>query len=154
MHFNNPLSTKNKSRNMTNINRIKTAADSQNVRNKQECRSLWRSALLLITMTFTCFGPLKSTQAVTPAPDGGYANENTAEGDNALASLTTGARNTAIGWKALFIKTTGSENTAIGDHTLRYNATGYDNKACGSSALANNTTSVHNTATGENPLYS
>jgi hypothetical protein len=137
---------------MTNTNRIKSAADSQNIGNKQECRSLLRSVLLLITMTFTCFGPLKSAQAVTPAPDGAYANENTAEGDNALLSLTTGTHNTAIGYKALFINTTGSQNTAVGDHTLRYNTTSYQNTATGSRALFNNT-GHQNTATGANTLY-
>jgi hypothetical protein len=30
-------------------------------------------------------------QAVVPPPDGGYPNFNTAEGQNALFSLTTGA---------------------------------------------------------------
>ena len=38
-----------------------------------------------------------AAQAVTPPPDGGYPNYNTAEGDNALFSLTDGASNTATG---------------------------------------------------------
>jgi hypothetical protein len=33
--------------------------------------------------------------AVSPAPDGGYAGNNTAEGTSALFSLTSGADNTA-----------------------------------------------------------
>ena len=41
-------------------------------------------------------------QAVSPAPDGGYPNGNTAEGLNALFSLTTGALNTALGGAALY----------------------------------------------------
>lgn len=36
-----------------------------------------------------------TARAVIPAPDGGYANDNTAEGENALFSLTTGASNSA-----------------------------------------------------------
>jgi len=36
--------------------------------------------------------------AVVPAPDGGYPGFNTAEGQNALFNLTTGAANTAVGW--------------------------------------------------------
>ena len=32
------------------------------------------------------------THAVTPAPDGGYAGLDTAEGQNALLGLTTGTR--------------------------------------------------------------
>ena len=49
-----------------------------------------------------------------PAPDGGYANGNTAEGTNALFSLTTGSGNTANGYQALFNNTTGTDNTANG----------------------------------------
>lgn len=45
------------------------------------------------------------TLAVTPAPDGGYANGNTAEGTNALFSLTTGGGNTASGYTALIFNT-------------------------------------------------
>ena len=36
-------------------------------------------------------------RAVNPPPDGGYPNNNTAEGDNALLKLTTGNDNTAVG---------------------------------------------------------
>ena len=35
--------------------------------------------------------------AVRPAPDGGYPGGNTAEGQSALLSLTTGTYNTAVG---------------------------------------------------------
>ena len=37
--------------------------------------------------------------AVDPPPDGGYLNGNTAEGQDALFSLTTGSSNVAIGLK-------------------------------------------------------
>ena len=30
---------------------------------------------------FACFALLQNAQAVVPPPDGGYANQNTAEGD-------------------------------------------------------------------------
>jgi hypothetical protein len=52
---------------------------------------------LLITLTLLCFGLFPKAQAVVPPPDGGYPNFNTAEGQNALFSLTTGAANTAVG---------------------------------------------------------
>ena len=41
--------------------------------------------------------------AVDPPPDGGYPNNNTAEGTDALFSLTTGANNTAIGFGRFII---------------------------------------------------
>ena len=59
--------------------------------------------------------------AVVPAPDGGYPGGNTAEGQNALLSLTTGGFNTADGWVSLRAVTTGSFNTAIGAGTLLAN---------------------------------
>jgi len=91
---------------------------------------------------------------VLPAPDGGYGNDNTAEGTNALFSLTTGTHNTAIGSKALFSNTTGHGNTATGTHTLRHNTTGYQNTATGSYALFENTTGQQNAANGAYALDS
>ena len=44
-----------------------------------------------------CFAVLPKAQAVVPPPDGGYANFTTAEGQNALFSLTAGVANTAVG---------------------------------------------------------
>jgi hypothetical protein len=49
---------------------------------------------LLMALALACFGLLPATQAVLPPPDGGYPNENTAEGDFALLNLTTGFDNT------------------------------------------------------------
>jgi hypothetical protein len=63
---------------------------------------------------FACFGLSPAVRAVTPAPDGGYPNENTAEGTDALFSLTTGTGNTANGYSALYSNTAGSYNTAHG----------------------------------------
>ena len=88
------------------------------------------------------------TQAVLPAPDGGYPGANTAEGDFALFSLTTGARNTAIGFGALGSDTTGSQNTATGVFALVSNTTGFQNAATGVQALFSNTTGFHNAAAG------
>ena len=52
--------------------------------------------LLLITLTLYCFALLPQAQAVVPPPDGGYPGLNTAEGQNALFSLTTGIANSAF----------------------------------------------------------
>ena len=93
---------------------------------------------------------------MTPAPDGGYPNFNTAEGDNALFSLDTsqGVNNTAIGFQALFSNTTGNGNTANGLQALPNNTTGYYNTADGDAALYSNTTGSFNTANGFAALYS
>src|SRR5262245_40440891 len=78
---------------------------------------------LFALFAFACFAPLQNAQAVVPAPDGGYANQNTAEGKNALFNLTTGTDNTAIGFNALINNTTGSFNTATGSLALNSNTT-------------------------------
>jgi hypothetical protein len=88
------------------------------------------------------------TQAVSPPPDGGYANGNTAEGTEALFSLTTGIDNTAAGFLALAHNTTGFHNTAAGFEALAHNTTGFQNAANGFQALVENTTGFHNTANG------
>ena len=123
---------------------------------------------LFALSTLACFALLQNAQAVVPPPDGGYAGENTAEGTNALFSLTTGIFNTALGFEALYSNTTGSYNTATGVNALRNNTadfntaygegalqantTGGANAAFGEDALATNTVGDWNTATGTNAL--
>ena len=51
-------------------------------------------------------------EAIVPPPDGAYPNFTTAEGQNALHSLTSGAANTAVGAYSLFGTTSASFNTA------------------------------------------
>ena len=46
--------------------------------------------LILIPILIIGLGVLPKAQALSPAPDGGYPGGNTAEGQNALFSLTTG----------------------------------------------------------------
>jgi trimeric autotransporter adhesin len=111
-------------------------------------RSPLRLALLLIPFVFACFGLLQNGQAVVPAPDGGYPGGNTAEGADALFSLTTGVENTAIGRQALRSNTTGNSNTANGFQALYKNTRGNSNTANGDFALQQNTIGVENTATG------
>jgi Chaperone of endosialidase len=91
-------------------------------------------------------------QAVSPAPDGGYPNNNTAEGDNALFNLGSGFDNTAIGFDTLFSNAAGNFNTAVGFDALFHNTTGFENTATGVNALIGNTTGSSNTANGVNTL--
>ena len=110
-----------------------------------------RRMFVLIAVVGLALSPMM--QAVVPAPDGGYPGGNTAEGDNALFTLTTGASNTAIGFAALGSNTTGDFNTAIGFAALGSNTTGDFNTAEGSGALLLNTTGSSNTANGNNALF-
>src|SRR4029077_14175268 len=86
-----------------------------------------RCGLLFIplVLTYACFALSQIAQAVSPPPDGGYPGQNTAEGDNALASLTGGGSNTAVGFAALQTNTTGGANTANGVFALFNNTTGF-----------------------------
>ncbi|MGB9476029.1 MAG: tail fiber domain-containing protein [Candidatus Udaeobacter sp.] len=111
-----------------------------------------RCSLIFISLVLICVF-LPRAEAVTPAPDGGYPGSNTAEGDNALQSLTSGTSNTAIGFDALFSDTAGSNNTATGIGTLGSNTTGSDNTANGFGALLLNTTGPNNTAVGFEVLF-
>jgi len=73
---------------------------------------------------------------------------NTATGYRALRNTTTGSNNTATGSEALSANTTGSNNTAIGRSALLLNTTGSRNTALGDSSMLKNTTGSFNTATG------
>lgn len=116
-------------------------------------------------------GLLPLAEALSPPPDGGYPGGNTAEGQNALFSLTTGTYNTAIGFFSLRTNSTNrfntalgagtlfanggtaaDENTAIGTGALLSNSTGSDNTATGVFAMVNNTTGFDNTANGVDAL--
>ena len=129
-----------------------------------------KTATPLILLALACFGLLPKTQAVIPPPDGGYPGNNTAEGHDALFSLTTGVSNTAVGFDALYYNNTGNQNTATGFaslfkntagmfntadgfRALYSNTIGHDNTANGVQALFSNTTGIYNTASGVNALY-
>jgi hypothetical protein len=75
-------------------------------------------SLATITVTLVTIAVLPVAQAVAPPPDGGYPGGNTAEGQDALLSLTTGTFNTAVGFFSLKSDTSGSLNTALGAGTL------------------------------------
>ncbi len=109
--------------------------------------------LIHILIGMACIGLLPKAQAVIPAPDGGYPGGNTAEGQSALLSLTTGGYNTAVGFFSLTSDTAGAFNTAIGAGTLLAN-TGDNNTATGTGALLSNNIGGFNTADGTFALFS
>ena len=102
-------------------------------------------AFTLVLLTGFVF--LHLAQAVVPVPDGGYPGFNTAEGEDALLSLTAGAGNTGLGWRSLFADSTGNFNTGVGAGTLVLN-NGDSNTALGAAALLLNTKGIENTAVG------
>jgi Chaperone of endosialidase len=110
------------------------------------------SPVFFVTLLLACFGLLRVTQAVVPPPDGGYPGGNTAEGQRALFSLTTGSFNTAVGFLSLTSNTEGQFNSGLGAGTLLFN-TGQQNTATGAAAFLNNTTGVKNTADGVLALF-
>jgi Chaperone of endosialidase len=113
----------------------------------------WRLYFILTALVLGFFALPQRTQAVSPAPDGGYPGFNTAEGENALLGLTAGQGNTAVGWFSLWGNATGSFNTATGAGTLLLN-TADQNTAFGAAALLNNTSGGGNTAVGTLALSS
>jgi trimeric autotransporter adhesin len=107
----------------------------------------------LVSILVICIGLLPDMKAVNPPPDGGYAGGNTAEGQNALLSLTDGTFNTAIGFFSLLSATDADFNTGVGVGTLLGN-TADENTATGAGALLSNSTGSANTATGAFALFS
>jgi hypothetical protein len=124
----------------------------------------------LALLALACFALSPRAQAVVPAPDGGYPDGNTAEGDNALLNLIqnnvantavgsdalsgwgapglgVGSFNTAVGAAAL-MNNYGASNTATGAFALYSNQNGGYNTANGDGALEFNTIGFYNTATG------
>ena len=107
---------------------------------------------MLLIPLLTCSLPI-SAQAVNPPPDGGYPGGNTAEGQNALLSLSTGTYNTAVGFSSLKRNTVGTLNTAIGVNALSFNNAGRENTATGVNALYSNAIGFDNTANGVYALF-
>ena len=116
-----------------------------------------------------CFGLSPVAQAACPSPNQGCGNNNTADGQNALLSLTTGTYNTAVGSESLKVLTnssfctavgagalfanTAGVNTAVGAAALLLNTSGNNNTALGAAALLNNTEGFQNTAIGGPTLF-
>jgi len=106
---------------------------------------------ILLGLSFIAFSP--KVRAVSPPPDGGYAGGNTAEGQNALLGLSTGAYNTAVGYLSLLSGTVNNFNTAVGAGAL-LSDTADANTATGAGTLFSNTSGSYNTADGVFALFS
>src|SRR3989440_3913771 len=122
-----------------------------------------------VLSVLVCFGLCQQVQSATDTPDpGSVPLSNTADGQLALANVSTGIYNsafgfyaalsisdasfdTAVGAGALLVDTAGT-NTAVGAGALFSNSTGSDNNAVGAFALFNNVSGFFNNAHGRNAL--
>ncbi|UPQ77720.1 tail fiber domain-containing protein [Flavobacterium azooxidireducens] len=80
--------------------------------------------------------------------EGNTGRYNTAVGDEALFSNTSGQNNTVSGHRAMYNNTWGFSNVANGVYSLFRNTGGYFNTAIGSYSLYSNTSGIGNTAIG------
>jgi hypothetical protein len=103
-------------------------------------------------LALACLAVPVIAHAISPPPDGGYPGGNTAEGQNALFSLSSGGYNTGVGFLSLRSDTTNSFNTAVGAGALLANSAD-QNTATGAGALLSNNTGTGNTATGAFALF-
>src|SRR5450432_1367171 len=85
--------------------------------------------IVALAFALAWFALSPPVRAVVPPPDGGYLNANTAEGEDALFSLTTGTDNTALGFHALHDNSSGQLNTATGSNALASNKNSDTNTA-------------------------
>src|SRR5438874_12771617 len=120
---------------MRNAMRVFSRRVGEIFRNSPDMKK--RISPVLITFALIYFALVQNMRAVSPAPDGGYPGGNTAEGQAALFSLTTGGYNTALGFFSLRSESTGSFNTAIGARPLLAN-TADGNTASGTGAPLSN----------------
>src|SRR6266542_4252069 len=108
-----------------------------------------------ILSALVCFGLCQQVQSATDTPDpGAKPLSNTADGTNALLSLTSGLYNSAFGFDSLLSASNTSFNTGVGAGTLILNngdptaGEGVQNTAVGAGALLSNTTGGGHTAVG------
>src|SRR6266545_3326693 len=105
-----------------------------------------------VLSALVCFGLCQQLQSATDTPDpGAKPLSNTADGVNALLSITTGLYNSAFGFDSLLSTSDTSFNTGVGAGTLLLN-TSSSNTAVGAGALLSNTTAGSNTAVGASAM--
>jgi hypothetical protein len=107
-----------------------------------------------VLSALVCFGLCQQVQSATDTPDPGSVSlSNTADGQLALAGLTTGIYNSAFGFYSLLSNSDASFNTGVGAGTL-LSSDGTENTAVGAGALLSNTTGASNTAVGTFAMFS
>jgi hypothetical protein len=126
-----------------------TTLPSRNSMNRSPLRL--RFLLNALALAVAWLAPWQLAHAQCPQICDGSGN--TALGDDALISNTTGGSNTAVGSGALFRNTTGDDNTATGEAALTLNTSGSNNTASGYQTLNQNTTGNANTADGRFALF-
>ena len=140
MQFNNPSSTKMKTKNMA-------TSESRNSIRRFSSAVGFTSRLALAHLLCT-----STSASACPGAGRRLSRRQHRRGQNALLNLTTGTYNTAVGFVSLSSTAEASFNTAIGAGTLLAN-TGEENTATGAGALLSNTTSSANTAHGAFALF-
>ena len=113
----------------------------ENADSRTTGRSTYNTAVGYYALSGSASNPLLNT--------GQY---NTAIGDDAMRSTTSGYSNTAIGYETLRLNSSGYENTAVGRQSLRSNTTGNSNTAVGIWSMYDNTSGHSNTAMGRDAL--
>jgi hypothetical protein len=102
---------------------------------------------------FVCFGLCPQGQSATDTPDpGSLPISNTADGSNALLSISSGIYNSAFGFDALLAISDGSFDTGVGAGALIVDTAGV-NTAVGAGALFSNTVASDNNAFGTFALF-
>jgi len=132
-----------------------------------------RRGLVVVSCTASLACLLFSPTAravLDPPPDGGYANNNTAEGENAFfdTDINNSSDNTALGFDVLHFADVIFGDTAVGSQAMEFGAgnfnvavgfealfqsSGNDNTAVGASAMGLNGLGNNNTAVGNGALF-
>src|SRR5438045_8932340 len=100
-----------------------------------------------------CSWLCQQVQSATDTPDPGpVSTGNTADGQGALNSLTTGLYNSAFGFLSVLSLSDGNFDTGVGAGALLVD-NGGQNTAVGAGALLNNSTGANKTAVGTFALF-
>src|SRR5213080_2570480 len=106
-----------------------------------------------VLSALVCFGLCQQVQSATDTPDpGSVPTSNTADGQGALGSLTTGLYNSAFGFLSVLSLSDGNFDTGVGAGALLVD-NGGQNTAVGAGALFSNTTAGNNTAVGTFAMF-